>query len=500
MDDVSNRTSLVETPRVGTPTTTSYTSGSQNQYSAIGGTSRTHDANRNLIDDGTYEYSYDYRNNLVQVMDGATVVLEAEFDAFGRRTKKLEGSGASVVKYYYDGGHGAEERDGSDNLLRSFVYGQRTDEIRVMISPDISDVDDDQNTLEVLAFYFHRNMLGSVSHVTDEWESVVEQYVYLPYGSTTLLDASGVDLCGVSAIGNPYMYTARRADMGSSLYHYRRRAYNPETGRFLQRDPAHLGPRKLERAQVGLSALNVPDPAGGAVGVVNLFEYCDSGPAIHGDPSGLTPKKKCYCGPDVTAWLAKELKVWYDWVSDVCDQIEDWADQDAPWYEPDFVRAKSYRYAFLAIVASQMTYSPTTAFSTANCPSPRCPNTVTVSGICIDVSEVGNLVYGAVAHYFRMTWIQTYFGGIAGNRGARTTADAAAVEIGWDYGGEGGYIGDFLDDLDPGDKGDLGSDAPAECVACPESVNANKNHVVLPPVTPGMNKKPVKVGIPAKVN
>ncbi|WP_145081639.1 RHS repeat-associated core domain-containing protein [Poriferisphaera corsica] len=41
-----------------------------------------------------------------------------------------------------------------------------------------------------------------------------------------------------SAYNNPYGFTGRRYDSKSKLYHDRRRAYSPELGRFLQRDPA----------------------------------------------------------------------------------------------------------------------------------------------------------------------------------------------------------------------------------------------------------------------
>ena len=71
MDDVSNRTSVVTTPP---GTTVSYTSNSVNWYTAVGGVSRDHDDNGNLLSDGTYDFYYDYRNNLVKVEENSTVV------------------------------------------------------------------------------------------------------------------------------------------------------------------------------------------------------------------------------------------------------------------------------------------------------------------------------------------------------------------------------------------------------------------------------------------
>jgi len=155
-----------------------------------------------------------------------------------------------------------EEYDGNDFLLRKFVYGQRIDEIRVMIAPDYADVDDDQDTTEILHFYYHHDMLGTVTHVTDENENVAESYVYSPYGQTTIKDIGGSTISN-SALENPYIFTARRMDESTGLYHYRRRAYDPERGRFLQRDPL------------------------GYVGGMARHSYVESGPTRFVDPIGL---------------------------------------------------------------------------------------------------------------------------------------------------------------------------------------------------------------------
>jgi RHS repeat-associated protein len=74
---------------------------------------------------------------------------------------------------------------------------------------------------------------------------------------------NGSDLNGQSAIKNPYMFTARRFEEETGLYHYRRRAYDPECGRFLQRDPL------------------------GYVDGSNLYEHVASSPTVGRDPMGL---------------------------------------------------------------------------------------------------------------------------------------------------------------------------------------------------------------------
>jgi len=131
-----------------------------------------------------------------------------------------------------------------------------------MEAPDQADVDEDSNTSELVRLHFHSNSLGSVAHLTDPDEDVVEQYEYSPYGEPTVRDGAGGDLSGESAVGNPYLFTARRLDEESGLFHYRARSYDPVVGRFLQRDPARY--------------LDGP----------NLLEYCGSSPIARCDPTG----------------------------------------------------------------------------------------------------------------------------------------------------------------------------------------------------------------------
>ena len=259
MDRVSNREDVTETPYQGQGTTTYYTTNSVNAYTQIGAEYRTHDDNGNLTCDGTRYFGYDFRNNLVNVL----TVASYEFDVFNRRTKKYVNATAATTRCIYDGQSLIEEYDGSDNLIHLFVNGQQIDEPRVMIGPDYADVDGDQNTTEEVRLYFHADQVGSIVAVTGPDETVVEQYEYMPYGAVTIKDGQGTDLNGTSAILNPFMFTARRFDEETGLYHYRHRAYDPVAGRFLQRDPL------------------------GYVDGPSLYTYAGGCPTTQTDPLGL---------------------------------------------------------------------------------------------------------------------------------------------------------------------------------------------------------------------
>jgi RHS repeat-associated protein len=312
MDDDSNRGSVVTTPYGQGSSTESYTADNLNQYTVIASVNQTHDDNGNLTDDGTCDLAYDYRNNLIQVISSSVVLSSCEFDPLGRRSKQVTGDGSYTTLYFYDGEHVVEEFDGSDDLLRKFVYGQRIDEIRVMIAPDYADVDDDSNTTEVLHFYYHTDMLGTVTHITDESENVVESYEYTPYGQTTIKDGTGTAISG-SDILNPYMFTARRLDEDTGLYHYRRRAYSPERGRFLQRDPLGYVDSLCAYEYVKSQPIRFVDPTGQGLKdwAVKLFKEVASGMNI----------------PLQVAALAEAVAPYFEANEENLDNIRDEADR-----------------------------------------------------------------------------------------------------------------------------------------------------------------------------
>jgi RHS repeat-associated protein len=83
--------------------------------------------------------------------------------------------------------------------------------------------------------YYHRNQQYSITAVSDGGGAVVERYAYSAYGQVTIADASGSEISG-SAIANRYTYTGREWDQGLSLYHYRARMFDAQSGRFTSRD------------------------------------------------------------------------------------------------------------------------------------------------------------------------------------------------------------------------------------------------------------------------
>lgn len=246
-DSLGNRTEVDD----GSPT--AYLQNNLNQYTSVGGTNYSYDNNGNLIDDGLFKFYYDCENRLTDVNDQSdTAVASYSYDYLGRRiSKTVYGSPDVTTKYCYDGDQVIAEYDGGDNLLRKFIYGPGIDEPICMI--DVADSN--------AVYYYHFDGLGSVAALSDVNSVIVESYSYDVFGAPTIYDANNSEI-SQSAIGNPYMFTARRADDETALYYYRARYYAFDIGRFLQTDPIGYSDGLNVYAYVGNNPVNLIDPMG----------------------------------------------------------------------------------------------------------------------------------------------------------------------------------------------------------------------------------------------
>ncbi|MEZ5044094.1 MAG: DUF6531 domain-containing protein [Saprospiraceae bacterium] len=204
-------------------TTQSYTANEMNEYTQIiTGTETalpTHDDNGNLSWDGAYNLGYDHENRLISVDGGATAIYQ--YDALGRRFRKKTSD--TVTNYYYDDFREIEERDGSDNVTATYVFGTWIDDVLEMKRG--GDV-----------YFYHANPLGSVSALTDAAGTMVERYEYGGYGEVQFLDAGFGRLNG-SGVGNGILFTGRSWDEECSAYYFRKRHLTTIFGAFFQRDP-----------------------------------------------------------------------------------------------------------------------------------------------------------------------------------------------------------------------------------------------------------------------
>ncbi len=216
-DPLGNRTSVVEDAL-----TTTYADNSMNEYTTVSGITATtlhYDNNGNVTDDGTFTYSYDINNHLTSVNNG--VVSSYKYDALGRRIQKTVGT--HTTDFIYSGNNEIENRDSAGNVIASFVFGSRIDDI---ISARINNND----------FFYYKNALGSVNAIANSAGNIVERYEYDPFGKVNYFDGN-YNPTTSSQIGNDILYTGRTMDNEINKYYYRAREYDETNGRFEQRDP-----------------------------------------------------------------------------------------------------------------------------------------------------------------------------------------------------------------------------------------------------------------------
>ncbi|MCK4565531.1 MAG: RHS repeat-associated core domain-containing protein [Verrucomicrobia bacterium] len=211
---------------------------------------------------------WDERYRLTSV-DDASSFVEYTYDVLGRKTTRTEG--IDVEHYVYDGNQIVADLDASGNLLRTYVWGTGIDNLLCFTDHATS------NTYH--AIKDHQN---SVIALVDEIGTVVESYEYDAYGNTTVFDASGT-LIGGSAIGNRYTFQGREIDWTTGLYYFRARWYNPETGRWLSKDPIGIAGGLNLYTAFENNPVNLIDPMGlyvpaGSFPARVAYEAYDQGP------------------------------------------------------------------------------------------------------------------------------------------------------------------------------------------------------------------------------
>jgi len=235
--------------------------------------------NGNIVNDGTRRFVYDAFNRVKEVYkedsqnpgEFTVKIAEYTYDALGRRIrKKITGGGLptglsdTTVDYLYDGVQCIEERDGSNNVKRQYVWGQYVDELIQQ-----REIDGESET----DYYLLSDLLYRAAALTDYEGAIVETYDCDAYGNTIAFSAaSGGDWWSDNATttSDPtcqFIFTGRRFDPETSdattqMYFYRARYYSPTLGRFISRDPiGYAGGMNLYE-YVGGMAVDAVDPMG----------------------------------------------------------------------------------------------------------------------------------------------------------------------------------------------------------------------------------------------
>jgi len=208
----------------------------------------------------TSTYTYDELGNLTTAVVNPTTTVEYVYDGmFQRVARKV--NGAVLKRYLYRNKLApVAELDTNNNVISRFVYGTRINVPEYMVKAGVT-------------YRLVTDQLGSVRAVINtSTGAIVQQYNYDELGNATL--AVG------TADFQPFGYAGGLSDPDTKLVHFGARDYDPETGRWMQRDPILFDG-----------------------GDTNLYEYCAADPVNVVDPGGLAyfSKRRLSGLPD---WLA----------------------------------------------------------------------------------------------------------------------------------------------------------------------------------------------------
>ena len=192
-----------------------------------------------LTDENGNSYQWDALNRLIKITYPSGATSNFAYDGLNRRVQILEknssGSTTSTYDHIWVGQQIVERRssNGTTVLNRYFPQGEQQSGSNC---------------------YYTRDHLGSVRELISSTGTLVARYSYDPYGKESYIGGTGA-----TAIQYAGMYYHTTSGLNLTKY----RAYDPNTGRWLNRDPI------------------------GEHGGFNLYRYVSDDPENLNDPLGL---------------------------------------------------------------------------------------------------------------------------------------------------------------------------------------------------------------------
>jgi len=251
--------------------TENYVTNNMNQYTQVGDTTYSFDADGNMIlenaADGTTTYTYDAENRQIGAAD-INNTWTYTYDALDNRVT-VDENGA-LTQYVIDPiglGNTAAAYNANGTLVSQFNHGFGL----------VNRVGDSGN-----AAYYCFDALGNVSELTNQAGEIHNAYAYRPFGET---------LRNVAVIPNPFQFVGEWGALAeaSGLSYMRARYYDPTAGRFVAADP------------IGIAA-----------GDDNLYRYVHNSPAMNTDPTGLVSLRGMICAHSVPAWYVARIAQYFN--------------------------------------------------------------------------------------------------------------------------------------------------------------------------------------------
>jgi len=211
--------------------------------SPTGSLAPSYDLDGNLLQDALWDYEWNAENRLVKQTHRADltldqlerVQLEFVYDSQGRRVKKTvstwNGSSfvpASETLFLYDGWNLMAEIDnGSQSMIKSYTWGMDLSG-SIQGAGGVGGLLSLEKGADVFLPSYDHN--GNITAYNDASGSVVAEFEYDPFGRL-------IRETGDHAKDVVHRFSTKYEDAESGYYYYGFRYYDPETSRWLNRDP-----------------------------------------------------------------------------------------------------------------------------------------------------------------------------------------------------------------------------------------------------------------------
>ena len=198
--------------------------------------------------------AYDAENRLTSILytDGGGVVHLTEYfysgnDFLARKIEYEDGVIVNDIRFVRDGYLPLQERDGSNNINREYVWGlNKGGGIGGLLNLRQGGQD----------YYYLYDGKGNVTALLDLTQAVIQSYTY---------DTFGLLMFKAAVFDQPFQSSTKRYEEQTGLSYFGYRFYSPAVGRWMTRDPLK------------------------EIGGMNLYEFTLSNPVNFIDPMGLSP-------------------------------------------------------------------------------------------------------------------------------------------------------------------------------------------------------------------
>lgn len=194
---------------------------------------------RKITPTQTWDYTYDLGGRLVHVTNG-TDEIDYHYDPAGRRIAKIVNG---VTTYYRHCAFGiCAEYDGAGNLLREYGYAANASFGAAPLYVRVG----------TQTYFYHADQIGTPVMLTDSAGFVVWAATYDDFGKARVT---------VSQVHNNLRFPGQYFDAETGLHYNWNRYFDPDTGRYIARDPVNDGN--------------------------NYYSYCENSPYVFFDANGL---------------------------------------------------------------------------------------------------------------------------------------------------------------------------------------------------------------------